>query len=74
MEANATRAQRCAKAIARYGDRDPDPGTNLIDFLADAMHLCDAQAMDFHIQLAQACRHYVNELNDNQQDERRIIP
>ena len=73
MEANATRSTRCAKAIARYGDRDPDPGTNLIDFLADAMHWCDQTKEDFHYLLAQACRHYVNELNDDQQDERRII-
>jgi hypothetical protein len=72
MEPNATRASRCADAIARYGDDMPE--SNLIDFLADAMHCCDAQGMDFHILLAQACRHYVNELNDNQQDERRMIP
>ncbi len=71
MEANATRSTRCAKAIARYGDDLPE--SNLIDFLADAMHFCDAERMDFRILLAQACRHYVNELNDDQQDERRII-
>jgi hypothetical protein len=58
MEANATRANRCARAIDRYS----------------AMHFCDARAMDFHDLLAQACRHYVSELNDNQQDERRMIP
>lgn len=72
MEPNATRAKRGAKAIARYGNDLPE--SNLIDFLADAMHFCDAEGMDFHILLAQACRHYVNELNDNQQDERRMIP
>ena len=72
MEPNATRARRCAKAITRYGDDAPD--TDLIDFLADAMHFCDAGGMDFHILLAQACRHYIHELNDQQQDERRIIP
>ena len=72
MQTNLTRARRCDKAIDRYGDDLPE--SNLIDFLADAMHLCDAGGMDFHILLAQACRHYVNELNDNQQDERRMIP
>jgi len=72
MEPNHIRAARCGKAIARYGDDLPE--SNLIDFLADAMHCCDAEGMDFHILLAQACRHYVNELNDNQQDERRMIP
>jgi hypothetical protein len=72
MKPNATRAQRCYRAIAHYGDDLPE--SNLIDFLADAMHWCDARAMDFHSMLAQACRHYVNELNDEQQDERRMIP
>ncbi|EAQ81497.1 hypothetical protein [Blastopirellula marina] len=41
----------------------------LIDLLADAMHWCDAHGEDFHISFAQACRHYVNELNDDPQDE-----
>jgi tyrosine-protein phosphatase YwqE len=72
MEPNATRARRCAKAITRYGDDLAE--SNLIDFLADAMHFCDAEGMDFQILFAQACRHYVNELNDDQQDERRMIP
>jgi tyrosine-protein phosphatase YwqE len=72
MEPNAIRARRCARAIARYGDDLLE--SNLIDFMADAMHCCDAKGMDFHRLLAQACRHYVNELNHNQQDERRIIP
>ena len=72
MEANATRAQRCAEAIACYGDDLPE--SNLIDFLADAMHACDSAGMDFHHMLAQACRHYVNELNDQQLDERRMVP
>jgi hypothetical protein len=71
MQPNAKRAKRCAKAIARYGDDLPE--SNLIDFLADAMHACDSTGMDFHYLLAQACRHYVNELNDQQHDERRII-
>jgi len=72
MEPNAIRSKRCATAIARYGDDLPE--SNLIDFLADAMHCCDSDGMDFHILLAQACRHYVIELNYDQQDERRIIP
>ena len=36
--------------------------------------LADANGEDFHLALAQACRHYINELNDEQQDERRLIP
>ena len=70
MEPNETRASRCADAVARYGDDMQE--SNLIDFLADAMHFCDAEGMNFHILLAQACRHYVNELNDQQTEERRL--
>lgn len=44
----------------------------LIDLLTDSMHWCDQNGEDFHIALAQACRHYVNELNSNQHDERRL--
>lgn len=46
----------------------------LIDLLTDAMHWCDAHGEDFHYCLAMACRHYINELNDDQQDERRMQP
>lgn len=46
----------------------------LIDVLADAMHWCDSNGEDFHIAFAQACRHYVNELNDEQHDECRMSP
>ncbi len=69
---NRQRADRCQTALLAYGDDMIE--SNLIDFLADAMHWCDANAGDFHIALAQACRHYVHELNDQQQDERRMNP
>ena len=69
---NQQRADRCQQAITAYSD--DDDFTNLVDFLADAMHCCDSTGQDFHIALAQACRHYIHELNDEQQDERRIIP
>ena len=72
MPTNQQRADNAWQAIARYGDDVPE--SNLIDFLTDAMHCCDAGGMDFHILLAQACRHYVYDLNDQQQDERRLIP
>jgi hypothetical protein len=72
MDTNYMRASRCDKAIAGYGDDLVE--SNLIDLLADAMHWCDANGGDFHIALAQACRHYLNELSDNQKDERRMIP
>ena len=72
MEPNASRAKRCAEAVARYGDDMPE--SNLIDLLADAMHWADHNGQDFHFLLASACRHYIHELNDQQQDERRLIP
>ena len=53
--------------IARMSDAS-------VDFLADAMHWCDYTGDDFFLALAQACRHYIHELNDQQQDERRMIP
>lgn len=69
---NAIRAASFEKAIAVYGTGAPQE--ILIDLLADAMHWCDRNGEDFHISLAQACRHYVHELNDQQQDERRLNP
>ena len=67
---NQHRATRCDRAIVKYGDDLPE--SNLIDLLTDAMHWCDANGGDFHIALAQACRHYLNELNEEQRDERRM--
>jgi hypothetical protein len=69
---NPIRAERCDGALARYGTGSPDE--NLIDLLTDAMHWCDTTPFNFHVFLAQACRHYVNELNGDQQDERRMDP
>jgi hypothetical protein len=71
-QSNQTRADRCQQAITAYSDEDDF--TNLVDFLADAMHWCDGTGQDFQLALAQACRHYIHELNDQQQDERRMIP
>jgi hypothetical protein len=72
MSDNETRASRFDKVVAIYGDDALD--SNLIDLLTDAQHWCDQTGRDFHIALAQACRHYIHELNDQQQDERRMIP
>ena len=69
---NARRAKTFENAIKIYGTGSAQE--ILIDLLTDAMHWCDANGGDFHIALAQACRHYVHELNDQQQDERRLIP
>jgi len=69
---NARRAKTFETAIGIYGTGNPQE--ILVDLLTDAMHWCDANGEDFHISLAMACRHYIHELNDQQQDERRLIP
>ena len=71
---NADRANRFAAALqAVAGDEAAYVEQELlIDLLANAMHWCDANGEDFHIALAQACRHYIHELNDDQHDERRL--
>ena len=73
MSDNETRASRFDES-SRHLRRRRRSDTNLIDLLADAMHWCDHTGRDFHIALAQACRHYIHELNDQQQDERRMNP
>jgi hypothetical protein len=70
MRTNRERSLQCEPALETYGD--DDSVTNLVDLLADAMHWCDHNGEDFQFALAQACRHYINELNDDQQDERRM--
>lgn len=70
---NALRARRAERILQRHRTGD-DLHTSLVDFLADSMHWCDLNGEDFHFVLAQACRHYIHELNDQQQDERRLIP
>ena len=70
---NEIRAAR-AGCILIHHRRGEDLHTSLVSFLADAMHWCDSSGEDFHLTLAQACRHYIHELNDQQQDERRLIP
>lgn len=67
---NEDRAERCRKALTGYTDEDLI--LCLIDFLADAMHFCDRYRHgNFHYALAVACKHYVNELNEEQTEERR---
>ena len=64
------RVERCRKALTGYSD--DDRFICLIDLIADAMHWCTANGEDFHYALAVAGKHYINELNDEQTDERRI--
>jgi hypothetical protein len=67
---NARRIKSFERAVESYGTGNSQE--ILVDLLADAMHWCDANGEDFHICLAMACRHYIHELNDEQQDERRL--
>jgi hypothetical protein len=71
---NAQRATRFASILDTIATTDSADlqESMFIDLLADAMHWCDANGEDFHIALAQACRHYIHELNDQQEDERRL--
>ena len=70
---NQQRALRFGDTLSRslYGKSEEE---GLIDLLADAMHWADANSQNFHYALAQACRHYIHELNNQQHDERRLIP
>lgn len=70
MNPNEARADRFDAVVEVYGS--DHPCENLIDLLTDAMHWADRTGRDFHIAFAQACRHYVHELNDQQTDERRL--
>ncbi len=69
---NARRVKTFEKALDAYGIDAPTE--LLIDLLADAMHWCNANGEDFHFHLAMACRHYINELNDEQHYERKMNP
>lgn len=70
---NARRALRFGHVLTWCKDWGSG-SEGLIDLLTDAQHWCDANGEDFHIALAQACRHYIHELNDEQHDERRMKP
>jgi len=60
---NQQRADRCQQAIASYSDDDTH--TNLVDFLADAMHWCHANGHSFHDALDTALMHFDAELTDD---------
>jgi hypothetical protein len=57
---NQQRATRCEQAIAAYSD--DDDYTNLVDFLADAMHFCRVNGHSFHDALDTAAMHFDAEL------------
>lgn len=61
---NPERARRAARSISEYGD-DIDE-SNLIDFLADAMHWCRQYGQDFERCLRLAREHFEAETNGRQ--------
>jgi hypothetical protein len=59
---NSERAVLCEQAITAYSD--DDSYTNLVDFLADAMHWCHLQGHCFRDILDIALMHFDAELAD----------
>jgi len=76
---NQERATRCEQAIDAYSD--DDTYTNLVDFLADAMHFCHIHGHSFEHTLDTARMHFdaelsgddiLDDLNHQPTTERRI--
>jgi hypothetical protein len=74
---NLERADRCQQAVTTYSD--DDTYTNLVDFLADAMHYCHLHGHSFRDALETALMHFdaemtgddiLDDLNHNQPTER----
>jgi len=57
---NEQRAERCGKALADYSN--DDSCTNLVDWLADAMHWCDCNGHDFADVMDSAFMHFNAEI------------
>jgi hypothetical protein len=60
---NHERAIRCQKAIAAYSD--DDTYTNLVDFVADAIHWCSLNGHNFTDALETAVIHFDSERTDD---------
>ena len=58
---NQERAARCQQTVAAYSD--DDTYTNLVDFLADAMHLCHLEGHSFQDAIDTALMHFDAEMN-----------
>jgi hypothetical protein len=57
---NQERAIRCQQAMSAYSD--DDTYTNLVDFLADALHWCHADGRSFQDALDTALMHFEAEM------------
>lgn len=58
---NQERAARCQEATAAYSD--DDTYTNLVDFLADALHWCNVNRHSFRDALDTAQMHFEAEMD-----------
>lgn len=65
-------AIRLEEALDNFGSPTSTHHETLVDLLTNAMHWCDYAGGDFQIALAQAGRHYLAELTDQQRCERRL--
>jgi hypothetical protein len=63
---NKQRSDRCAKTLIAYseGDLHTDLHTNLVDWLADAMHWCHRNDHDIAAAFDVARTHFVAELDE----------
>jgi phosphopentomutase len=60
---NQERAVRCRQAITAYSD--DDTYTNLVDFLADALHWCHVNGRSFRDAFDTALIHFDAEMNED---------
>lgn len=65
---NEDRARRAAEAIEAYSD--DDNRSNLVDFLADAMHWCHLSGHCFDDVLDTARRHFDREITEETEERR----
>ncbi len=59
---NQQRSDRCTTALSNYADEDSY--TNLVDWLADAMHWCHLNRQNFDDALHTATMHFEAEVNE----------
>ena len=57
-ERNQFRAHMACRALEPYSDEDPDPESNLRDLLADILHWCERNNIDFEAGLTMARIHH----------------
>jgi len=71
---NADRADWAAAAVLKFATvtgmiENEDAETTIGDLLADLMHLCDREGVDFHTCVARASDHYEEEVSEEENDD-----